>query len=79
MIRFGFHPGKGSENVAVEHLSPPGTPFFRHYGVKGRHENSKRYSLFPIWEEALEPCRSFACRGQKNGAGPYEFRKRIRR
>ncbi|CVI57484.1 hypothetical protein AGR7A_Lc10179 [Agrobacterium deltaense NCPPB 1641] len=47
MIRFGFHPGKGSENVAVEHLSPPGTPFFRHYGVKGRHENSKRYSLFP--------------------------------
>ena len=43
LIRFGFHPGKGSENVTVEHLSPPGTPAIRHFGAIGWHENSKRY------------------------------------
>ncbi|CUX50658.1 hypothetical protein AGR4C_Lc130083 [Agrobacterium tumefaciens str. Kerr 14] len=79
MIRFGFHPGKGSENVAVEHLSPPGTPVFRHYGAIGLHENSKRYSLFPARGGSAGTLPIIRVPRSKNGAGPYEFRKRIRR
>ncbi|CUX63645.1 hypothetical protein AGR6A_Lc190098 [Agrobacterium sp. NCPPB 925] len=79
MIRFGFHPGKGSENLTVEHLSPPGTPVFRHSGAIGWHENSKCYSLLLLSGQRRWGFADHSRAAIKNGAGPYEFRKRIRR
>ncbi|CUX45637.1 hypothetical protein AGR5A_Lc10072 [Agrobacterium genomosp. 5 str. CFBP 6626] len=79
MIRFGFHPGKGSEKVAVAHLS---SQEYRPFAASGRAAYMQIQSVtasFAHQKESAGTLPIIRVPRSKNGARPYEFRKRIKR
>ncbi|CUX04779.1 hypothetical protein AGR1B_Lc60034 [Agrobacterium fabacearum S56] len=79
MIRFGFHPGKGSETVAVAHLSPLEHKPLAASGAKACMQIQSVTASFTRQEGNAGTLPIIRVPRLKNGARPYEFRKRIRR